>query len=90
MTLSIKQSVGINGVNQRADVKLIQVLLNSHAAWQSPFTNLKVDGLIGAKTNNAIKRYQREAAGIMSPDGRVDPNGKTFRYLTMYITLAGC
>jgi peptidoglycan hydrolase-like protein with peptidoglycan-binding domain len=85
MSLSIRQSVGIGGVNQRDDVKLIQVLLNTYAAWKSPFTTLKVDGSIGTNTNNAIKKYQREAAGVINPDGRVDPNGKTFRYLTMYI-----
>ena len=85
MGLSIRQSVGVNGANQRDDVKLIQVLLNTYAAWKSPFTSLKIDGSIGTNTNNAIKKYQREAAGIINPDGRVDPNGKTFRYLTMYL-----
>ena len=85
MSLSIRQSVGAGGANQRDDVKLIQVLLNTHAAWTFPFTALKIDGHIGKHTTDAITRYQREAAGIKNPDGRVDPNGKTFRYLTMYL-----
>lgn len=85
MGLSIIQSVGVGGANQSDDVKLIQVLLNTYAAWKSPFSSLKIDGAIGTNTNNAIKKYQREAAGLINPDGRVDPNGKTFRYLTMYL-----
>lgn len=85
MSLSIRQSVGAGGANQRDDVKLVQVLLNTHAAWTSPFTALKIDGQIGKNTTDAITRYQREAAGLRNPDGRVDPNGKTFRYLTMYL-----
>ncbi|MBI3188191.1 MAG: peptidoglycan-binding protein, partial [Gammaproteobacteria bacterium] len=75
----------MGGANQSDDVKLIQVLLNTYAAWKSPFSSLKIDGAIGTNTNNAIKKYQREAAGLINPDGRVDPNGKTFRYLTMYL-----
>lgn len=45
---------------------------------------LSVDGRIGGKTIDAIKAFQKGAAGMAHPDGRVDPNGKTFRYLTLY------
>lgn len=86
MSLSIRQSVGQGGVNQQQDVKLIQVLLNTYAAWRSPFTPLEVDGYVGKSTTDGIIRYQREAAGIKNVDGRVDPYGKTFRFLTMYIS----
>ena len=88
MSLSIRQSVGQGGVNQQQDVKLIQVLLNTYAAWRSPFTPLAVDGYAGKNTTDAIMRYQREAAGITNADGRVDPHGKTFRFLTMYVSPA--
>ncbi len=85
MRLSIKQSVGKNGVNRTDDVKLIQALLNSHSVWKIPAMKLAISGHIEQHTLNLIKCYQREVAGIRYPDGRVDPNGKTFRYLTMYI-----
>lgn len=85
MGLTIRQSVGINGVNQQDDVKIIQVLLNTYTAWKSPFVRLKIDGDAGKNTKDAIKQFQREAAGSKNPDGRVDPGGKTFRYLTMYL-----
>ncbi len=85
MVLSIHQSVGVGGINRSGDVKLIQVLLNTFSAWKSSFTTLKVDGRIGKNTNNAIRQYQREAVGMIRPDGRVDRNGTTFRYLTMYL-----
>ena len=60
MSLSILQSVGINAVNQIADVKLIQVLLNSHIHWKALYIHVKVDGHAGDKTKEAIKRFQRE------------------------------
>lgn len=49
---------------------------------------LAEDGLIGRSTINAIKDFQKKSVGINNPDGRVDPNGKTFRYLTLYIDAA--
>ena len=84
MITGIAQSVGINGVNQRKDVRIIQAYLNSFTAWEKPIETLKIDGYAGKKTDYAIKQFQRQAIGIKKPDGRVDPNGKTFRYLTMY------
>ena len=93
MGLSIRQSVGAGGVNQRDDVKLIQVLLNTHVAWKTAYTPLKVDELIGqgTATITAIKQFQREAMGRKNPDGRVDPpgsnprQGPTFIFLTTHI-----
>lgn len=84
MTTGIVQSVGINGVNQRKDVRIIQVYLSFFEAWKKKMEPLKIDGYAGKNTRNAIKQFQRQAIGMKNPDGRVDPNGKTFRYLTMY------
>lgn len=84
MTTGIVQSVGINGVNQRKDVRIIQVYLSFFEAWKKKMEPLKIDGYAGKNTRYAIKQFQRQAIGMKNPDGRVDPNGKTFRYLTMY------
>lgn len=83
MPNGIMRSVGANASNQRADVKLIQIYLNANI--REPSKKLAEDGLIGKNTISAIKTFQQQSVGMGSPDGRVDPNGKTFRYLTMYI-----
>ncbi len=84
MARGIMQSVGVNGVNQKTDVRIIQIYLNSFSAWKNKVEQLKVDGHIGEKTCNAIRQFQSQAIGMKRPDGRVDPDGKTFQYLTMY------
>jgi len=82
----IVRSVGVNGINQRKDVRIIQTYLNSFSAWKKKIMPLKVDGIAGNKTYHAIKAFQQQAVGMKNPDGRIDPHGKTFRYLTMYIS----
>lgn len=89
MGLSLHQSVGKGAVNRQADVKLIQVLLNTFTAWKKARPLLKADGAWGAATLDAIKQFQGEAAGATYPDGVIDPNGKTFRFLTMYLIEPG-
>lgn len=83
MKTGISKSVGRNGINNKDDVIFIQSALNSHSEKQAHSTLLKVDGLCGAKTIQAISTFQKNSAGIAVPDGRVDPNGKTLRYLAM-------
>ena len=73
-------SVGYQGENKASDVKLVQQLLNQHpSAADAPL--LDVDGLIGSKTINRIKDFQKTIVNMANPDGRVDPNGKTFNAL---------
>ncbi len=67
-------SVGRGGHNNPEDVKTVQVLLNRHSP--SPTPPLAEDGSIGPDTIAAIESVQR-SLGI-SPDGRIDPDGKTF------------
>jgi putative chitinase len=38
---------------------------------------LKIDGKMGNQTISAIKTFQRQIVGFNTPDGRVDPKGKT-------------
>ncbi len=67
-------SVGSRGRNLEADVRLVQTLLRDQGVDPGP-----IDGQIGRKTIAAIREFQR---GFMRrPDGRVDPDGRTFREL---------
>ena len=76
----ITGSVGRGGVNHATDVRLIQKLLN---AQQIPgeTTQLIVDGKIGDKTISRIVAFQKKILAMVNPDGRVDPNGRTFKKL---------
>ncbi|MCW8127925.1 peptidoglycan-binding protein [Microbulbifer halophilus] len=85
MSKGIGQSVGNGGVNNRRDVILIQIYLNNFLSESSSEKVIAKDGLIGPNTISAIIWFQKNMVGMNHPDGRVDPNGKTFRYLTMYL-----
>lgn len=73
--MSITASVGRQGANRSADVRLVQTLLNKNTTPAIP-----VDGLIGVKTIIAIEAYQRKL-GMSKPDGLVEPGGKTITAL---------
>ncbi len=79
---TITASVGNNGRNISSDVSVVQDLLNQKAANLAGFQKLRVDGISGPKTINAIKIFQKQAAGFAIPDGRVDVNGQTWKKLT--------
>ena len=69
----ITGSVGRGGDNQTIDVSLIQKLLNSnHIPGET--TPLEVDGIIS-------EAFQKNILFMTLPDGRVDPDGKTFNKL---------
>lgn len=77
----IKRSVGRGGVNQAADVRLIQRLLN-HYKIPGVTVLLDVDGVAGPKTYKRITLFQKKIVKMAHPDGRIDPNGRTFKKLT--------
>ena len=77
----IRRSVGRSGVNQRQDVLVAQNLLNGHIHALAPSAALEPDGKIGQLTRNAIVRFQRNVLHMVSPDGRIDPDGRTLRAL---------
>lgn len=84
--MKIVKTVGKNGANENADVKVVQACLNAHAKFhKASLPQLKVDGRCGAKTIDAIGIFQKNYVGMSNPDYRIDPNGKTLRYLTMYM-----
>jgi hypothetical protein len=78
---SISASVGEGGVNNKADVAVVQKLLNAHMAAMG-LPPLVEDGLIGGNTNKAIRRYQQMVMGSGAPDGRVDVGGGTWASLS--------
>jgi hypothetical protein len=78
--------------NQFADVVLVQLLLNNHILLDKRLAGylgrkaLVADGRIDPAnamdpTITAIVIFQREVMGFPSPDGRVDPGGKTLQAL---------
>lgn len=83
--MKIYKAVGKNSANEYADVKVVQACLNAHVKFgRGGLTAVKEDGRCGPKTIEAIGLFQKHFVGMQNPDGRVDPDGKTIRYLTMY------
>jgi peptidoglycan hydrolase-like protein with peptidoglycan-binding domain len=75
--LRITNSVGAGGVNRPEDVKTVQALLNAAL----PEAGLDIDGHAGPLTIAAIKQFQSTL--IRTPDGRVDPEGRTLNELNI-------
>jgi hypothetical protein len=85
---SISAAVGIGGKNRADDVRTVQDLLNQvPTASGGPVPLLVVDGLIGPKTNAAIRRFQKAQLGWA--DSRVDPNGPTIARLGNFAKRSG-
>ena len=78
--MPIVRSVGRSGGNLKQEVQYVQALLNIHRQRQR-LTALKLDGLAGPKTIEAIEEFQRNVVGIRPPDGRVDPGARTIAAL---------
>jgi peptidoglycan hydrolase-like protein with peptidoglycan-binding domain len=74
----LKGSVGEAAANSRPDVKYVQYLLTD---WRLSIGGrpLAIDGIVGPLTSSAIREFQRARSGVV--DGRVDPNGRTIRWL---------
>jgi hypothetical protein len=81
----IAQSVGHGGANRDADVRVVQGLLNRYVRLLG-LKALKVDGRIGPATVGAIRAFQHKLVGLKQVDGRVDPNGRTFKLLLAHLS----
>lgn len=77
--VDIDGTVGQGGENRQADVEAVQRLLNRQDL--TPLHRLREDGRCGPATVEAIRHFQTRSLGIQSPDGRVDPGGRTLRRL---------
>ncbi|BDS13272.1 N-acetylmuramidase domain-containing protein [Aureispira anguillae] len=75
VTSKITKSVGHKGANLPEDVLLVHKLLIKF--------NLKLEesSTVTVRLISAIKRFQKEYVGSRNPDGRIDPNGKTWNTL---------
>jgi hypothetical protein len=78
---TIGASVGRGGANRRKEVITVQSLINGNIRQIAPHKALQIDGVAGPKTVAAILEFQRRVVQLRSPDGRVDPDGQTFRAL---------
>ena len=70
---NVEQAVGLNAANANADVRLVQYMLKGIYGNAAP--DLAVDGWVGPKTINWIKRFQTDAKNggtNVLIDGRVD------------------
>jgi hypothetical protein len=85
----ISRSVGRNGLNDDADVIIVQRLLNAAPiAKGGPNPILDIDGWCGQKTINAISRFQQAQISGFS-DGLVEPGRKTITLLNSIATAPG-
>ena len=91
MARKLNASVGrMGGVNYRDDVITVQQLLNQVPITSGgPSPPLKVDGICGSKTINAIQVFQVKQLGWSMADGRVDPNGATHTRLNTFDKSSG-
>jgi hypothetical protein len=78
----ITGSVGQGGRNAYDDVLLVQKMLNKNMHLLSGVTPVQESGAADQATLDAIAAFQRQIMHSTSPDGRVDPNGRTWRVLT--------
>ena len=89
--MAISASVGINGKNNPADVKKIQILLNQalkdYPKFRQTFIQerkreqLKQDSDYGPNTENAIIIFQKIVLNFKWPDGLIDVGGSTWKKL---------
>ncbi len=75
-------SVGRGGRNDHADVLMVQKKLNKNLHLMGMTSPVPEDGNLDPATQEAIVVFQRFAVRISTPDGRVDPHGRTWAMLT--------
>ena len=84
--MCISHSVGLQGINNSSDVKLVQILLNENRSLLNPYAPLVIDGQIGQRTLDMIGEFQRRVLRMQNPDRRVDPGGQTLSKLRAGMT----
>ena len=82
--ISIKTVVGYGGKNDPDDVRIVQTALNRISApLGGPVPKLKVDGIVGPKTNDAIIKFQKRQTKWVN--GKVEPDKAVIRRLNEMI-----
>ncbi len=77
----IAKGVGRGRTNDPSDVLVVEQLLLRHGRWTFPQGLPVANGTADAATVAAIEAFQRNAMGLLRPDGTVDPGGLTIRFL---------
>lgn len=75
-------SVGQGGRNDHDDILMVQRMLNKNRHLAGLSSPVPEDGNLGPGTAEAIFAFQRSVVHLSTPDGRVDPHGKTWSLLT--------
>jgi hypothetical protein len=90
----LEGSVGNNGRNNPIDVAVIQTLMKRVYSRVVPIVRRssqvlippdRVSGLCTPELIGWIEGFQREMLNIKKPDGRIDPDGRTFKALLMHV-----
>lgn len=84
--MCIIHSVGLHGLNQFVDVKMVQALLNENLESLDSTEALDVDGHIGKDTIDRIAEFQSQVMKIAKPDKKVDSGGHTLEQLRAGLT----
>lgn len=79
--MCIEQTVGKSGRNLKADVIIVQTLLNFNLTRLALKGPIDVNGTCGSSTKAAILAFQTRVLGFAKPDGNVDPIGRTLAAL---------
>jgi hypothetical protein len=74
---TISASVGQGGKNRHDDVRVVQGGLDRFAVARSSRLRPATDGTISDALILAIKQLQQVGLGLATPDGRVDPGGRS-------------
>jgi len=75
----IGASVGKDGSTTMMTSSSCRTLLNKSSHIIESIGKVPEDGNLDEGTQRAIIAFQHDIVRIASPDGRVDPNGRTFR-----------
>jgi hypothetical protein len=84
--VSILGSVGQGGRNRADDVRAVQQLLVNNMHQLTPLMPCAVSAVCDTQTITLIREFQRRVVRLASPDGRVDPGGRTLRTLNQGTT----
>lgn len=68
-------------MNAPEDVLLVQRLLNANRHLMIGAREIAEDRVLDPKTIEVILKFQREVIRLKVPDGRIDPDGRTFQAL---------
>jgi hypothetical protein len=88
--LALSQSVGVRGRNLAPDAIRVQDALNCIPQSEgAPATLLSLDGVVGPKTCEAIRKLQLHHFGFRGADGRIDPGGRTAQLISALLVRHG-